>query len=88
MEQFLAGLPFKSLRRVPAKERERILEEYLLTFDATETRYTGSYEQVWTVITSKFPAESAKYKNYKACQYALKYGATESCDWIPAKKEA
>ena len=82
IERFLSGQPtHENIQTIiETKERKRIAEEYNLQL-IDHNRYMGDPEYVWSVLQKKFPEASAKYKSYTACQYALKYGAVEPCEW-------
>ena len=67
-----------------ADDRNRIIEEYGLSYDAGNLRYLGDYEKVWERMTQKYPDIARGYKSYKECQYAVKYGA-QPCSWSAAK---
>lgn len=85
MELFL-----KDGKRPPKKvamksdDRNRIIEEYGLSYDAGNLRYLGDYEKVWELMAKKYPDIACGYKSYKECQYAVKYGA-QPCSWSAAK---
>lgn len=85
MELFLQdGKRPRRIKSVPGKERNRIVAEYGLVYDVSGHRLMGSYDDVWAVISKKFPDETRLYKGYKECQYALRYGA-QPCGWVSAK---
>ena len=69
------------IKSVPRKERDRIVSEYGLAYDASSHRLNGSYEYVWKVLQEKFPEATHPYKGYKECQYAVRYGA-QPCGWV------
>lgn len=81
LERFLDdGYRFRKAIKMTAGDRRRIQAEYPIVYVENLARYMGDLDKVWEVLKSKFPETSARYKNYKACQYALKYGA-EPCEW-------
>ena len=81
LERFLDdGYRFRKAIKMTAGDRRRIQTEYPIVYVENLARYMGDLDKVWEVLKSKFPETSSRYKNYKACQYALKYGA-EPCEW-------
>lgn len=81
MERFLSdGYRFRNGLKYTNEEKERIKTEYPIVFVKKQSRYMGDLDKVWEVLKGKFPEKSSRYKNYKACQYALRYGA-EPCEW-------
>lgn len=81
MERFLTdGYRFRKDIKYTDEEKERIRREYPIVFVKSLSRYMGDLDEVWAVLKAKFPETSSRYTNYKACQYALKYGA-EPCEW-------
>lgn len=85
MELFLLdGKSPGRIKAVPRKERDRIVAEYSLSYDASSHRLVGSYDGVWAILQAKFPETTSAYRNYKECQYAVRYGA-QPCAWDSAK---
>lgn len=81
MERFLSdGYRFRNGLQYTDEEKERIRTEYPIVYVKRLSRYMGDLDEVWEVFKKKFPETSSRYKNYKACQYALRYGA-EPCEW-------
>ena len=78
IEYFLAHGEQSKLSSVPDNEKARLIEEYPIT--CRGRRYLGDLDEIWDILTRKFPEAAARYKNYKECKYALKYGAAP-CSW-------
>lgn len=74
------GYRFRKNMKLTAADKKRIQGEYPIVYVRRLGRYMGDLDEVWAVLKAKFPETSSRYKNYKACQYALKYGA-EPCEW-------
>lgn len=81
MELFLTdGTRGKNLSPKP-KDKERILAEYPIVKNPQTRTFMGNLDKVWAVLQEKFPETSAPFKSYKACQYAVRYGAIEQIQW-------
>ena len=87
LERFLTdGYRLRNHMNMTDADKKRIQTEYPIVYVKRLSRYMGDLDEVWAVLKAKFPEASSRYKNYKACQYALKYGA-EPCDWGRGDKD-
>lgn len=84
MERFLTDGTRNKKLTPSAKERDRILEEYPIEKDHKTRTFKGDLDAIWGILKEKFPETSAPFKGYKACQYAVRYGAIEQVAWKPA----